>query len=275
MKKWTVSIVIIILLLLNTRSWAVETDHFWYDGVTRFQDNYANNVIYCKTTPSTPDNSPLHESWNCVDEFIDGEANPNFLTGPTASHPGYFYRMLFYGGTAVIDAGAKVGFYEKLFVSDGTANSGRHGILDIYGTLIAHTVTPWKGGTTMDLSVYAGGYLELTTQLNLGYTDGGASVGICNLMGGLIKANNMQIINAGSYMDITGGELLILNSSKSVDDVNAWITNNLIISSTGQDLQVSVKDVDGVAYTSVALVPEPATIVMLGAGLGLILRRRV
>jgi len=274
MRKWKVNVAVFFLMVLVSSSWAVLTEHFWYDpDIGRYQDTYNNETIYCKAAPSTPDNSPLHESWNCVDEFIDGSPNPNFLTGPSANQPGYFYRMLFYGGTMQVDAGAKVGFYNNVYASDGTTGSGRTGTVHIYGHLITTWLTPWKGGTTMDFYMYDGGLLE-AAKLNLGHTDGGASVGICHMYGGLIQVADMQIINAGSYMDMTGGELLILNSSKSIADVEAWITSGLLTNSSGEGLDVTTRDVGGALYTSVTLVPEPATLALLGIGSLVLIRRK-
>jgi len=97
-----------------------------------------------------------------------------------------------------------------------------------------------------------------------------------NLHGGIIEANNISFFDAvgvDSYIDITGGELLVRNSSWSVAQIQAEIGVN-ILNTTGEGLFVTTKDVGGVLYTSVTLVPEPATILILGFGSCLALLRR-
>lgn len=252
-----INFLMLFVLLFASTSFAVLTPHI---GGT------AGGTIYVKRTLAaphnhTPDNSPLHESWDLITP-----GSPNYL--------GYYAKFIFYDGWMVIDATGKVGFTDTTWIGCNVTTGGGYGILDVEGLFTGPRVRPWKGGNTMEVNV-SNGMLEVTDMLSVGISDTGNNRGIVNLSGGTIKANNMSFYNTvvDSYMDITGGELLVLNSNWDVAEVLAEIGVN-ILNTSGEGLNVTTKDVGGTLYTSVTLVPEPATILLLGIGTLTLFRRR-
>ena len=264
----------VCVLVLANYAFAVETWHIW-DRTTQGEYTSSANAagtMFVKGPGQSPINSPLHESWNLTDEYIGGVLNPHFIGDTLNAHEGLFYRFIFYNGTLNIDTGAKVGFWEKMFASGNVA--GQAGILNVTGHLFGPEIRPWKSGCPMTLNVMDDGLLEVSNILRIGIADTGDNMGYFNLSGGLAKVNNLAIYGASSYIDITGGELLILNSNWSVDAVNTAILAGDILNTSGEGLNVMTKDVGGVLYTSVTLVPEPATMLILGFGSCLALLRR-
>jgi hypothetical protein len=251
-------LVMICVLALTANAFAVYTPHILYYAEP---NTYTGAEMHCKSAPSSPDISPLHESWNLVDEFIDGSPNPHYLGAPTYAYKGYFYRMLFYGDTPTlnIEATAKVAFRSNIWAGSNVVDSGGHGTVNVEGILIANILRGWKKGTTMEVNVSGDGYLELN-ELYLGNNDWtGHSTGWCNLMGGTIITNDMTFFLDG-YIDITGGELLVLNSNWDVAAVEAAIAAGDIFNSNideGYIIDVTTVDVDGTLYTSVTLEFDP------------------
>jgi len=249
-------VVIVCILVATGNAWAAYTAHI--GGV-------AGGTIYVKANgvvpghaAHTPDNSPLHESWDLITP-----GSPNFL--------GSYAKFIFYDGTMHIDPTGKVGWTDTIWV--GCNQAGGYGKLEVEGILTGNKLRPWKSGVTMDVSVM-GGMLE-ATECNVGIADTGNNRGIINLSGGIAKFDRMSFYDVGvdSYIDITGGELLVLNSNWSEAQVQAQIGVN-ILNSTGEGLDVSTRTVNGSLYTSVTIVPEPATILILGFGSCLALLRR-
>ncbi len=270
--KTKVAVVGVCILALAANAFGVYTDHIW-DVDT--QGTYDGSTIYVKGENSGgPDNSPLHESWNLVDEYIDSELNPHYIGG---SHSGLFYRFIFYDGTLTIDPTGKVGFWEKMFASGNDATGYpevQTGIVNVEGHLFGPELRPWKNGCPLELNVLGDGLLEISDILRVGISDGGVNTGVFNLSGGMAVLNNMDIYGDDSYIDITGGELLILNSNWDVDAVNAAIAANDIINTSSEGLYVTTTDIEGSTYTSVTIVPEPATVFILGLGGLAFLRRK-
>jgi hypothetical protein len=231
--------VVMIVLVLTANVFAVYTPHI---------GGSAGGTIYVKGPYSGgPDNSPLHESWNLTDQLIDGNPNPNYL--------GLYYQFIFYDGTLHIDPTGKVGFTQKIFASGNDSTSypaPQKGIVNVEGILFGPEIRPWKNGCPMELNVMSG-LLEISNILRVGVSDGGVNTGVFNLSGGLAKLNNMDIYGASSYIDITGGELLVLNSNWSVASINAAILANKIINTNGENLNVTTKTVDSILYTSVTV----------------------
>jgi len=257
MEKKKFIVVMCVLLAVAINAFGVYTAHI---GGT------AGATIYVKRTLAaphnhTPDNSPLHESYDLITP-----GSPNYL--------GYYAKFIFYDGWMVIDPTGKVGFTDTTWIGCNVTTGGGYGILDVEGLFTGPRVRPWKCGNTMEVNVRSG-MLEVTDMLSVGISDTGNNKGIVNLSDGVIKANNMSIYNAtgcDSYMDITGGELLVLNANKDVAAINAWITSGDIFNSLGTGLFVTTKDVGGTLYTSVTI-PEPATLALFSI-CGLILFKK-
>ncbi len=252
--SWKMSLVLV--LAVSVAGWAVYTPHI---------GGSAGGTIYVKGVYSGgPNNSPLHESYNLTDATIGGVANPNYL--------GLYYRFLFYDGTLHIDPTGKVGFTDKIFGSgnDSATYAGpQYGTINIEGELFGPEIRPWKNGCDMEINLMGDGILTLSSILRVGVSDGGVNEGYFNISGGLATLNDMDIYGEGSYVDITGGELLILSSNWSEDDVLDAIAAQDIINTSGEGLLVTTKGL----YTSVTVVPEPVSMVLMGIS-ALLLRRR-
>jgi hypothetical protein len=243
--KFAGLLIVVFVAVLTTDALAIYTPHI---------GGAAGATIYVKGPNSGgPDNSPLHESWNLTDETIDGNDNPNYL--------GLYYRFIFYDGTLHIDPTGKVGFTEKIFGSGNDSTSypqPQHGTINVEGILFGPEVRPWKNGCDMTINVYGdNALLECSDILRIGVSDGGVNNGVLNLMGGTVKVADLDIYGAGSYIDITGGELLILNINWSIGDVTTAISTGEIINSAGQGLYITTKNIDDSLYTSVTVASEP------------------
>ena len=278
--RCTKLLVMICVLVLTANAFAVSTPHI-YDRVD--SGNYPTNnaeyngttTIYCKGPGSSPDNSPLHESANLTDALIGGSPNPYYIGDTSGNHPGLLKRIIFYNGTLHIDPTGKVGFWEKLFASGSTA--GQVGTVIVEGHLFGPELKPWKNGTTMKLYVMDGGLLELNL-LRLGYSEGTPdTTGEFYLSGGLAKLQNLTFYQhpsapGPSFIDITGGELLIKNSNWSVAAVEAAIAAGDIFNSNedeGYLIEVTTRSEGGTLYTSVTLVFDPLgrAIFLIGAAI--------
>ncbi|MCX5632064.1 MAG: PEP-CTERM sorting domain-containing protein [Phycisphaerae bacterium] len=262
MEKKKIVVVMCILLVMTVNALATLTLHI---------GGAAGGTIYVKRNGAipghaahTPDNSVLHESWDLITP-----GSPNYL--------GYYAKFIFYDGIMHVDPTGKVGWTDTIWV--GCNAAGGYGILEVEGVLTGdggsgnNLLRPWKGGVTMDVNMISG--LLKGKMLNVGISDTGNNRGIVNLRGGTVQFNDVNIYNAtgcDSYVDITGGELLILNANKSVVDMQTWITAGDIFNSLGTGLLVTTKTVDGALYTSVA-VPEPATVMLLSI-CGLVMLRK-
>ena len=258
--KW---VSLVCVLALSSSVFAVSTPHI---------GGAAGGTIYVKGPYSGgPNNSPLHESWNLTDEFIGGDPNPNYL--------GLYKTFIFYDGTLHIDPTGKVGFTNKIYASGNDSSMTvypdiQRGTVIVEGELFGPELRPWKNGCPMTLNVMGDGILTLDL-LRLGYNEGSPiSEGVFNMSGGVTTLGNLTFLGDGSYLDVTGGELLVLSSSLDEDAINGLIATNDIINSTGEGLLVTTKNVGGADYTSVTLVPEPMTLMVLGLGGVAMLRRR-
>ena len=135
----------------------------------------------------------------------------------------------------------------------------------------------YKTNGTMNMN---GGRVDVRWNINVG---GGAgnTVGHLNLDGGQIHLWQTLNIAAGSNLDLGGGTLSIWNKDggKTRAEIEAMITGGLI---TGNGIVGNVKITefdnlqnDGKNGFALTVLPEPATMVLLGiGGLGLIRRRK-
>lgn len=208
-----------------------------------------------------PINSPMCEDRNLIDPD-----SPDYWDN---GHGGFHKEFLFYDGTIHILPTGKVGFDNTIWAS-GNASTNcctkspyecrrETGNVIVEGTLVGNWLKPWKNGCPMKLYVMDGGLLELNL-LSVGYTEGTPDPpGEFYLMGGLAVLENM-VIQAGTYtpsfIDITGGELLINSSNWSEEDVEAAIAAGDIFNSNAIDGYVIQVTTSG-AYTSVTVEYDP------------------
>jgi hypothetical protein len=269
-------LVVLIVMVITSFAFATET---WHIGGSAGGTIYvkADNVVFPNAT-----NSPMHESWNLVDQYIDGVLNPHFLGTSSSYDPGFYGKFIMYDmGEFYVDVGAKVGI--GMGTGNGTLWSGGNvtggndwGRVVINGELIVNTFRHWKGGGYSYHIVEGDGILRANTW-NIGIVDTGV-----NNVYASIEDNALAVIQnlkfeptSASYVDITGGELLVKTAYLgtnvvTVDSlIGTWITN-----STHEGLLVSTKNIGGVDYTSVTLLPEPATVALLGLGTLALLRRK-
>ena len=232
-----VNLLILLFFSLLSRSvFAVYTEHI---------GGSAGGTIYVKGEYSGgPNNSPLHESYDLITP-----GSPHYL--------GYYYRFIFYDGTLHIDPTGKVGFTEKIFGS-GNDSTGyaepQYGTINVEGYLTGAEIRPWKNGCNYEVNVWGNGFIELTSMFRVGVSDGGVNEGYCTIRdNGVIKTADLDIYGPGSFIDIQGGELLVLNSNWSVSDAVTAINDGDIFTSTAQSLSVTTRIVQGALYTSITL----------------------
>lgn len=263
--KYIKVLVLIFVLVIVSGALAVET---WHIGGT------VGGTIYVKWDAdvftggdwSNPTlNSPLHESWNLVDELVGGNPNPFYLGDGSTYPDGFYGKCIMYNkGELHIDSGAKVGFGHTIWSGGHGGHGGNEtGKILVTGELIVENLRHWKGGGTSWHEVTGNGILTVNNW-HIGIVDNGD-----NIVHGLIADNalvtveNLTFETAGSDLTITGGELLVGNMTEQ--EVQNLIGTSIL----GSNLVVTTKG----NYTSVT--PEPATIMLLALGTaGLIGKRR-
>jgi hypothetical protein len=150
--------------------------------------------------------------------------------------------------------------------SGGTLTTAAHIIIGLDWD--AATGSPDNSAHT----VTTAGTIDIGTSLLVGASNGGGteadnSYGVLDITGGVVKVNDSIIFIAGQqtpYIQISGaGELWW--SGSHTPEVNGWLGTNII----GTGLNV----VEEGGWTKV-LIPEPATVAILGLGSLVLLRRR-
>jgi hypothetical protein len=256
---------------------ALTANAFAQDDCDGFPLSYSR--IYVKGECSAgPINSPL-----CEDRNLTDPDSPDYWDN---GYGGMHKEFLFYDGAMHIMATGKVGFTGTIWASGNACTDcclkppydcrGQKGTVIVEGHLFGNYLRPWKNGCPMELYVMDGGLLELNL-LDVGHWDGFPDpAGEFYLMGGLAILEDMGI-RAGtktpSFIDITGGELLINNSNWSVADVEAAIAAGDIFNSNayeGYVIEVTTKDVGGALYTSVTLGFDPlaGAVGLIGEAIG-------
>lgn len=111
----------------------------------------------------------------------------------------------------------------------------------------------------------SGGMFETNDKLEIGEAPGdGGSIFI---NGGIVRAADFEeSVGSTSLLEVNGsGVLQFLQSAQSVNDVLGYILGG-VITTNDIGLGVSTVNVGGTFYTQVAVVPEPASVVLFGLG---------
>lgn len=250
-------VLMVCFLALAGNALAVET---WHIG------GVVGGTIYVKADEEVfgeACNSPLHESWNLVDEFVGGNPNPFYLGDGTTYPDGWYGKMIMYDMAELrIDEGAKVGVGYCIWSGGNVASGGDWGKVIVRGELLTEKLRHWKGGGTSWHEVRGDGILT-ANYWEIGSVDNGDNI-VHGLIAdnGLVTVENLLFQTAGSDLTITGGKLLVGNLS--VQEVQDLIGVSIL----GSGLVVGTEG----AYTSVT--PEPATLLVLALGGLAVIRRR-
>ncbi|HBG25466.1 MAG: hypothetical protein A2Y10_09835 [Planctomycetes bacterium GWF2_41_51] len=236
--------------------------------------------------------------------------NPDLTAWETGSD--YFINNTnSFGGSVIVDSSVNLTTYR--FQMGTTANSGIS-VLDMtdgfirtdyysqFGIKVGTNVTvnqsggTWRNYRGVDLGYagsqatynLSGGILEyrLTGSYYLKVGGDGISTATFNLSDeGLVKGNLLSI-GALSKIDITGGVMKFTGGTGAdyTSTLQAYITSGKITNSSGEGLRITYNhdevislsdgsyEVTGV--TTLELIPEPATLVILGLGSILAIRRK-
>jgi len=269
MKNVKVMLVFCVLVLTGS-ALAVETWHIGGSVGGTIYVKWDADVFTGGDWDNPTLNSPLHESWNLVDPCVGGVLNPYYLGDGSTYPDGFYGKVIMYDQAELrIDAGAKVGVGYCIWSGGNVTGGNDWGKVIVEdGWLITEKLRHWKGGGQSWHEVLGDGILE-ANYWEIGSVDNGD-----NIVHGLIadnalaKIENLSFNTAGSTLDITGGKLLVKNYSVN-EVVNDLICCGWITNTSGEGLMVLTEG----DYTSVQLLPEPSTLLILGLG-GLILRRR-
>ncbi len=208
--------------------------------------------------------------------------NASFVTGSSSKG-----HVIMSGGTISIPGG---GFDFNMDENTPTAASildmsgGRIEVNDVF--LVDQTATVnLSGGAIVTTSSggalrirrdsvvnITGGLLETKDDLELG--SGATAGGTVNLDGGVLRAFRLNgAPGPTGIVNINGGKLQFLNSQETETEVAGYITSGYFATSF-PSLFVNTVDVDGLLYTQVCAVPEPATMFLfLLGGVGAMLAR--
>jgi hypothetical protein len=188
------------------------------------------------------------------------------------------------GGTVNVSEFLTIGNNNTTAVPEtGTFNMNT-GILNC-GVMIpstGHLFVGYKGIGTLNMS---GGTINLTDYLSLAdqYATAATAKGTLNLFGGTIYATDLKLdgLNTGTtitnsssaHINITNGKLVLNNVSDLSIRLNSWVANGYITTTLPGTIQAVYNPT--AHTTTLSVVPEPATICLLGLGVMGLLRRRV
>lgn len=177
-------------------------------------------------------------------------------------------------GTMTVAAGGIVNVGDILYTGLGTI-----GTTNISGTVNvgSHLWTGWNAGINGTINVNDGGILNVSGQLGLNWNDNGA-IGLLNInSGGTVNLSQIHStgnsIRGDSLLTIAGTGMLT-KTGNFVSVINTqYIDTGKIVGAGGAELIVTHDA--GLNLTTVAIIPEPGSFILLGlAGFALLTRRR-
>lgn len=261
-------VTLVSLLVVSTGSAALK----WSDGDHANNDHWSNPLNWLNGT--APGWTPTAADDVLVIEYAQAPASPVVATaGQLARNVNIGYWS--FSGTLDI-ASTGVLTSDNMIVGNGSgpANSG---VLNINGgTLNSRIMNVGTNGTdTTGTANLYGGSINLDLQIVVGNN---GHTGRLNIYDGVADVGKLYIsVNGGhGVVDIHDGTVIVTNAAAGVVQYNAildMITDGRIIGFDGVGQVNAV--FDGTSVTTItAVVPEPATMMLLGSGLGILLRRR-